>query len=168
MEKPFRKMHNCTVGNGVAAMHPEAHARRYQVGDPGRYLLPGLFQELLVELERRRIDPRFGYSLQLVDPETGAIGRITGFKTALVGVVHPDRGHRDLGDYVTETGHIAICDTAFCVEPFSCDECSWMEIDEPFVVTSGPGSLIVLGSIEHVRLESAMPEVQVHRLPLAA
>ena len=149
-------------------MHPVKEDNRYQVGDPGRYLLPGLFQQLLAMIEHEGIDPAYGYTLDIEDPETGVSGRITGIKTALVGVIHPDEGNRDLGEFLTESGHIAFAEITICVEPEPCEQCRWIGIDEPVGVIAGPGMLVVHGSIEHLHIETAMPQVQRQQLRKAA
>ena len=138
-------------------MHPVTSDNRYQIGDPGRYLRPGLFQKLLTILEEENIDPAYGYTLELVDPETGECGRITGIRTALIGVAHPDDGNRDLGEFLTETGHIAVAQIGICVEPAPCEQCRWIAIDEPVSIIAGPGMLMIHGSIEHLHIETVMP-----------
>lgn len=157
MEKHHNMMDNTLVRSGAIAMHPKSQSARYQVGDPGRYLCPGLFQELLHQLECRRIDPRYGYTLEITDPETGHTGRITGVKTSMIGVAIPDDGERELGCFTSDTGHFAIAEMNICVEPDPCDQCRWITIDERFTAMSGPGMLIVHGRVEHLRLELPMP-----------
>ena len=149
-------------------MHPVTKDNRFQVGDPGRYLRPGLFQQLLAILDDEGIDPSYGYTLDLVDPESGVRGRITGIRTSLVGVHHPDGGQRDLGDFLTETGHFAVAEIAISSEPDACEQCCWISIDEPVGVIAGPGMLVVHGSIEHVHIETAMPQARRQELRKAA
>ena len=168
MEKQIQMMDNTLVRSGAIAMHPKSHSARYQIGDPGRYLCPGLFQELLLQLDRRRIDPCYGYTIEITDPETGNIGRITGVKTGMIGVAIPDDGERELGCFTSETGHFAIAEMTICVEPDACDQCRWITIDERFTAMSGPGMLIVHGSVEHVRFELPMPAEQHIAIPKAA
>lgn len=153
MEKAQPMMDNTLSRSGAIAMHPNTYPTRYQIGDPGRFLRAGMFQELLLQIERRGIDPRFGYTIEIRDPETGEKGRITGILTSYVGVFLPDDGERDLGCFLTETGHLAIAEMAICVEPEPCDQCRWIEIGERFTVMAGPGSLRVHGTINHLRFD---------------
>jgi len=168
MANPARMGDNASLASGGIAVHPVKQDNRYQIGDPGRYLMPGLFQRLLAALEEMGVDPHYGYTLELEDPETGATGRITGVKSSHVGVFHPDDGHRDLGEFLTETGHIAFTEVAICVEADACDQCRWIGVDEPVGVIAGPGMLVVNGSIEHLRIRTGMPLSTAIVIPMAA
>jgi len=168
MANPVRMRNNAVLASGGIAVHPVKQDNRYQIGDPGRYLKPGLFQRLLAALDAKGLDPHNGYTLELEDPETGAWGRITGVKSSHVGVFHPDDGHRDLGDFLTETGHIAFTEITICVDADACDQCRWIGIDEPVGVIAGPGMLVVNGSIEHLRIGTGIPASAITPLPMAA
>ena len=145
-------------GRGAIAMH--AGRERYQVGDPGRYLAPGLFQELLAALDAAGIDASSGYDVTLTDPYTGATGRITGINMRLPGVVIPDTGSRDLGEFVSDTGHLAIAGMSICVEPDACDQCRWIHIDETFSIVATDGLLVATGSQAHVRFATRTEPVR--------
>ena len=143
---------------GAIAMH--AGDARFQVGDPGRYLAPGLFQALLEVLQVYGIDHAYGYDVVLTDHYTGESGRVTGFDTRLPGVVIPDTGPRDLGDFISDTGHLAITEMSICVEPDVCDQCRWIHIGEAFSIVAAGGLLNATGSQPHVRFETHIESVR--------
>jgi hypothetical protein len=153
---------------GGIAMHPVGADNRYQIGDPGRYLLPGLFQQLIATLDENGIDPADGYTVELVDAASGAQGRITGTLSALKGVHHPDEGTRDLGEFLTETGHLAFADISICTQPDACDQCLWISVDEPVVAVARPGLLLVRGKVEHLRIRTVAAQTKAMPLRKAA
>lgn len=170
MAQPNSISDNFATGNGAIAMHAGQENARYQVGDPGRYLAPGLFQMLLAILDAKDIDPKSGYDVRLTDPITGITGRITGFATGMPGIVIPDTGNRDLGEFVTDTGHLAIADIDMCVDFTGvCDHCLWIGIEETFTVVAAEGLLVVNGSTEHVRFATrAAPSIAEEHIRQAA
>ena len=150
------------------AMYKGHVGARYQVGDPGRYLAPGLFPVLIETLRSLSINPAEGYTVELTNPETGQRGRISGFSTNAPGIVVPDQSGRDLGEFTSETGHIAIADMALCVEPEACDQCRWIIIDEMFTVCNTQGALLVQGSSAHVHIATRNLHTTIENYRLAA
>lgn len=130
-----------------------AEDRRFQVGDPGRYLAPGLFQEMLATIKAGNIDPTFGFCIELED-DNGRRHMITGIRSSAIGVHHFDEGTRDLGTFLTETGYLAIAPIALCVEPDMCEQCQWIGIEESFAVVAGRGMLMASGDTMHVSLSA--------------
>ena len=141
--------------SGAITMYPATALnksdRRFQLGDPGRYLAPGLFQKMLEAIEVAGINPEYGFSVDITDSD-GKDHIITGIKSRISYQHHLDDGHRELGTFLSNTGYIAIAPMALCVDPGYCDECRWMVIEESFVAMAGIGSLLVTGEMTHASI----------------
>lgn len=123
--------------------------RQFQIGDPGRYLAPGLFQQMLEIIKEKNINPKYGFSFAL-ENEKGEKSQITGFLSSAVGVHHLDEGNRNLGTFLTQTGYLAIAPMSLCVKPYLSEQCRWITIEESFAVTAGENYLIARGKKVHV------------------
>lgn len=129
--------------SGITLYSPQC----LMIGDPGPALESGLWHQVLEQLEKSGQDPHDGYTVHLV--HNGRSYPVTGIRSRAGNAVHCDTGNRDLGDYETDTGHLAIMSTELCCEyPYE-SHARWISTDE---TTSGyvkDGVLTLMGSVAH-------------------
>jgi len=159
MESGANMSDNSLMGDNLLPMNFERGPARYQVGDPGRYLKPGLFQKLLEVISNHGIDASEGYFIQLYDAETHSIGRIAGFKSKYAGIEIPTQGSFDIGNMQSDTGHFAICEMTVCVEPEACMQACWIMGDETAAIESGQGYMKIEGNGYSLQLSTPEKEI---------
>ena len=117
------------------------------IGDPGPALEIGLWQKVLEQIKASGQDPYEGYTVHIT--HNGQCHPVTGVKSRAGNAVHCDNGNRDLGEYETDTGHLAIMPTALCCQNPYDSHARWISTDETAAGYVKDGVLTLMGSVAH-------------------